>query len=1122
MEHNNKHLLPGFHPASFPSAFAGLQNAGTNAFMSTLQQLSGLSAPLLPGSALGAAQWANSQSTGQTWIDPAKVAAMLPMYQVFTGVKGLYVHSIWIPCFFRESYAFRDISQPELISQQSITPVSSTTTAATTSSSIFPATVVKTSLRNSPSNSCSPLVSGAQNSPAGGPMSNGPSSHPSTSTPHDIDVGGLSQPSSQTQAYDLTVRSSPSAKTPDASGSQDFSSRPSNSFKTASGLSHPESQPSTSQGGAQPVVDDNWAGIDLGDLDLFTGTSSKENEAAISSVFELGGNLFPDSFHESPQKTSTFSATSISQSAASHTEITTADQEFDQIFSSLENQNASANAFPFDFHSGENNPSLSPVQFTPPDSPSAGSPDRNIMGLFAGPSTSSIPPTTTHSPFPAPSQTPAPSVGSAKRKTDSVKPIAAPSPSSFKKEPLVTRPVQKCNKIPIYKQRKFTSVISSDSNVESKGDVNDAYSFEDEEENVGLGQVDPKEKLDAEVREKLSKIAGQHPEMRNKNIYVPGVGFAVPPEQQQDLWRHVVPKKRPTGENRPVIPAANLLPPSVHAEASQAAARLAEPEIVTLAESIRRRKKERLVCGFIKTEQTYGSDCAKEEGADRRAEEARKECESQPRLPKLIIKLPRRSTENYYESKKKKKKKRKKKDYDSDWEGSDRTRRKKRMKREKSSSSGYEVRIVERDNEDEGKAPKIEEERIDVSMFSKKRRLMMQWQEGQENQNRENGEHKTNVRSYSFRSRNDFNTEAVRTRLSKFGPADGHLPKGTFVVCKADLFRDDCALWRVDNQNMIQKYPPRIDPATKDISYKNSSTYSGWCDQVAFGYYRVAIKHIKQTRSEAIIQPEIPISDLFPAMTSECNDTNGFVKGDDETTTDPEDHVTMLRDPLRLSLYTFTIAMISHALTLEFLQQIKSKNDWNFLRAVTEVEKVNSDSLTKLRGLVKFNEKLEDAMHSYTQLCITESDYHSLQCQASLHISLYYIGNSICTQISHGTACCALKPIERIIQLYSLDSYDPETLQSTERPQTDTSPLPAVEFLVCPSCANTAQLYHRCYHMKYHLLKKCEDKLEVIGTQHPEYSPEKTVEAARKCRVWLNKVLSDYMDTWKKIQNLDH
>ncbi|KAK6760681.1 hypothetical protein RB195_021948 [Necator americanus] len=219
----------------------------------------------------------------------------------------------------------------------------------------------------------------------------------------------------------------------------------------------------------------------------------------------------------------------------------------------------------------------------------------------------------------------------------------------------------------------------------------------------------------------------------------------------------------------------------------------------------------------------------------------------------------------------------------------------------------------------------------------------------------------------------------------------------------------------------------------------------------------------------------------------------------DESTTDPEDHVAMLRDPLRLSLYTFTLAMISHALTLEFLQQIKNKNDWNFLRAVTEVEKVNTDSLTKLRRLVKFSDKLEYAMHNYTQFCITESDYHSLQCQ-----------------------CCASKPIERIIQLYSLDFYDPDTLQSTEGPSSESSPLPAVEFLVCAPCANTAQLYHRCYHMKYHLLKMCEDKLEVIGTQHPEYSPEKTVEAARKCRVWLNKVLTDYMDIWKKIQNLDH
>ncbi|VDP10649.1 unnamed protein product [Heligmosomoides polygyrus] len=874
--------------------------------MSTLQQLSGLSAPLLPGSALGAAQWASSQSSGQAWIDPAKVAAMLPMYQVFTGVKGL------------------DISQPELIGQQNIAPVSGTLSSTTSSSSIFPTSVVKTTLTKSSSGRHSPQISAPHNSPGKGVLSNGPSSHPSTSTPNDIDVGVLSQPSSQTQAYDLTVRQS-AAKSPRVGSSQNFAAQPSTSFKTHSMV---ESQPTTSQSSGQSAVEDNWASIiDLGDLDLFAGASSKENESEIPSVFELGGNLFPHSSQESQQKITSFSAPSMSHSAANNsaTEITAADQEFDQIFSSLENNNTATNAFSFDFHGGENNPSLSPVQFTPPDSPSVVSPEpTNMMGLFAGPSTSSArPPSPSLSVCP-PAPTPSlQTSSSSKRKSDFVKPIAAPSPSSFKKEPLVTRPVQKCNKVPIYKQRRFTMISSNENSSENKKD--DAYSFDDEEENVCLGHVDPKDKLDAEVREKISRIAGQHPEGRHKNIYVPGVGFAVPPDQQQDLWRHVVPKKRPTGENRPIIPAANLLPPSVHAEASKAAARLAEPEIVTLAESIRRRRKERHATTFVKTEQTNEKDCAKEEGADHRAEQINKE---------------------------------------------------------------YTLRVVERFHDGEHKIPRLEEERVDVSMLSKKRRLMMQWQEGQENQSRENGEHRVIVSSRNSEPVNDFNVETVKARLSMFGPADGHLPKGTFVVCKADLFRDDCALWRVDNQNMIQKYPPRIDPATRDVSYRNSSTYSGWCDKVAFGYYRVAIKHIKQTRSEAIIQPEVPISDLFPAIASECSDTNGFIKGEDESSASADDHVLMLRDPLRLSLHTFILAMINHALTLEFFQQLKGKNDWNFLRAVTEVEKVNSDSLKKLRGVVKFSEKFEDAIHSYTQLCVTESDCHSFLCQVSTLMQL--------------------------------------------------------------------------------------------------------------------------------------
>ncbi|KAK6062125.1 hypothetical protein COOONC_00203 [Cooperia oncophora] len=91
-----------------------------------------------------------------------------------------------------------------------------------------------------------------------------------------------------------------------------------------------------------------------------------------------------------------------------------------------------------------------------------------------------------------------------------------------------------------------------------------------------------------------------------------------------------------------------------------------------------------------------------------------------------------------------------------------------------------------------------------------------------------------------------------------------------------------------------------------------------------------------------------------------------------------------------------------------------------------------------------------------------------------------------------------------------------------EKPSLEYSPLPAVEFLVCQSCSSLLRLYHSCFHMKYHLLKKCEDKLEILGTQHPEFSPEKAVEAVRNCRVWMNRILADYLDIWKKVQSLEH
>ncbi|XGW34394.1 hypothetical protein V3C99_018342 [Haemonchus contortus] len=523
----------------------GLQNAGTNAFMSTLQQLSGLSAPLLPGSALNSAQWASSQSPNQTWIDTAKVAAILPMYQVFTGVKGL------------------EISQSELIGQQNDIRAS-TASSTSTSSSIFPNVSVKRTRTKSPNTRRSPLFV-EESSPTEALTSKDSSSHHCISTSQSIDVGVLSQPFCQVQAYDLTVRRTSTANSPCGRSSHHFNQR--SPSKSSSAPMHIESQPSISQSSTHSIIEDSWTGIiDLGDLDIFTGASTKESDPEIPNVFDLGGNLLTHSAVDSPQKSISFTATSVCQAAVIHTEITSADQEFDQIFSSLESNATSSNAFSF-FHGEGNNPNLSPVQFTPPDSPSSGAAEPNIIEMFTEHSTSSV-----HlGSSPIPLQLDAPVLGICKKRNVFSKPIAAPSPSSFKKEPLVTRPVQKCNKIPIYKQRRGDVALTYQNSVEVKRDLDDAYCFEDEEEGHSFGSIDTKEKNAVEVREKWTKVAAHHSEAAHRNVCLSGARFALLPEHQHELWEYAK-KKRFSGENKAMI-LSSAFPPSTPTELRNSAAR---------------------------------------------------------------------------------------------------------------------------------------------------------------------------------------------------------------------------------------------------------------------------------------------------------------------------------------------------------------------------------------------------------------------------------------------------------------------------------------------------------------------------------------------------------------------
>lgn len=61
------------------------------------------------------------------------------------------------------------------------------------------------------------------------------------------------------------------------------------------------------------------------------------------------------------------------------------------------------------------------------------------------------------------------------------------------------------------------------------------------------------------------------------------------------------------------------------------------------------------------------------------------------------------------------------------------------------------------------------------------------------------------------------------TRLHYFERPTERPKRGIFLLAKIDLFKKDCSLWRIDSQNLLQKYLPIIlEDAT--IAYKNSQT----------------------------------------------------------------------------------------------------------------------------------------------------------------------------------------------------------------------------------------------------------------------------------------------------------
>uniref|UniRef100_A0A915BAA0 DUF4211 domain-containing protein n=1 Tax=Parascaris univalens TaxID=6257 RepID=A0A915BAA0_PARUN len=889
-----------------------------------------------------------------------------------------------------------------------------------------------------------------------------------------------------------------------------------------------------------------WSSIDLGDIDLFGGASAADKDV-MHSVLDMDASVMHRILSNDPPtslgaSTETVKAqrTPPSSIVAPVTaqivtpkirekikmrrekELADADKELDRLLSLVAKKDAKAApkpkippSFPlFDpllFAKPENSDdkkiSLSPVQFTPPDSPA---PSTSVA--LATPSATSF--------FFATSQ---PSTSSMSRSNPSVRrPEPCPSVTPFVFMPAIDKK-PKCNKIPIYKQKTKTFMCTAPkSEGDHKNAADDAYSFTDDEEEKALpsgatmSQSQLKEqKLEAEVAQKLAKINNAHPELKGKTLCYEA-------QNQQDLWRHVVPKKRHTAAvaERPSVPSTPLLPPASASDQRPDPGTSAPkaPEVLTLAESLQRRKQYRSSYGFLKTKCLDDKNTAKNECCDKPTvisikmepqDDFKSENGTVPQyrpLPKLLIRLPKRSvTESPSRSEKsKKKKKRKRKDRDREWEGSEKKKKKKKHKhKHHKHEHGYEAHVITVED-DQWRNAEPTNRPAEMAVFSKKRRLMMQWNEGEEHSAEAGLRQDESYRQPSRSGRGDNERRSSLTESSdwclpaKFSQANGHLTKGTFVVCKADILKEDCPLWRVDNQNLLQKYPPT--KAGDKIVYKNSSTYSGWCDQIADGYLVVQVRFIKHTRSESIVEPELPLFDMFPAVSFELGEkpTQGAELQNGASTSSTETELS-LKDPIRDQMVTYIRAMLNHGLSLSFLQAVKQGNDWNYLRALNDIDRVNQEKKEKVQSRVKWVERYVDMLHFYSSCVACDAEGGGLSCQA-----------------------CGKRTVERVIQLFSNEGYDYDTLESEEMRYTGSgSPMPAMEYLVCSLCAKLSLTYHKLHHMRYLLLKKCEDQMEAVSFENPDISSELVVESCMRNTKWLHPIINDYADLWRKIDMND-
>lgn len=186
-------------------------------------------------------------------------------------------------------------------------------------------------------------------------------------------------------------------------------------------------------------------------------------------------------------------------------------------------------------------------------------------------------------------------------------------------------------------------------------------------------------------------------------------------------------------------------------------------------------------------------------------------------MPKLIIRIPRRESKEEFnpppieEIATKKKKRKKKKAKDLDWTETEECKFVKHHKKHKNKKHKKEKKKRKLSLE---RFVKMNKNYVNIFYFS-----IDDFKVKREEINAECSE--INYENDNLKISEEGTIDP--SRLHYFEHPTERPKRGTFLILKDDLFKPDCSLWKIDNQNLLQKYLP-ITMEDGTICYENSQT----------------------------------------------------------------------------------------------------------------------------------------------------------------------------------------------------------------------------------------------------------------------------------------------------------